>query len=76
MKTDRVFQALHFSFFSDDDLPSPPPFMREALTNVNSDSERVPGSLGERLGKNRVSYLTNTSPFLHTEGSFVVSLYM
>ncbi len=31
--------------------------MREALTNVNSDSERVPGSMGERMGKNKVSAL-------------------
>ena len=45
------------SFITDDDLPSPPPFMRDLLTNVHSDSERVPGSLGERLGKNRVSHL-------------------
>ena len=28
--------------------------MREALTNVHSDSERVPGSMGDRLGKNKV----------------------
>ena len=42
----------------DEDLPSPPPFMKDMLTNVHSDSERVPGSLGDRLGKNRVSFPT------------------
>jgi len=40
---------------TDEDLPSPPPFMKDMLTNVHSDSERVPGSLGDRLGKNRNS---------------------
>ncbi len=30
--------------------------MREALTNMHSDSERAPGSMGERMGRNKVIY--------------------
>eukprot|EP00794_Sanderia_malayensis_P013958 gene13958-15414_t len=46
----------------EDDLPSPPAFMKETVGNVNSDSERVPGSLGERMGRNKNTNTLRSSP--------------